>query len=82
MRIIFLLIIVFFSCPQIVAQDIEPTEEDIKKYGFILAELSPTKPPTPSTLKRLDSLYQNDTNSFLLKGILSEKHYYVSTSQI
>jgi tetratricopeptide (TPR) repeat protein len=68
--IIYLLLV--FSVSSSFAQNFEPSKEEIEKYSYVFSELSPTEPPSPKAIRKLDSLYQLDSNSLFLKGMLCE----------
>ncbi len=72
MKTIVFYIVLIFSFSTLFSQSFEPTKEEIEKYGYIFSELSPTEPPSPKAIRKLDSLYQLDSNSLFLKGILGE----------
>ncbi len=72
MRVLFLFLISITSIFKISAQIPEPSKEEVEKYSGVLKELPPIGSPTPSTMRKLDSVYRTDSNSLLLKGMLGE----------
>lgn len=73
MKFILLLISIFFLS-NIQAQIPEPSKEEMEKYGKVLSEIPRVGYPVPLShvVKKLDSLYQLDSNSILLKTVLGE----------
>lgn len=71
MRFIITLLLLF-SLSTISAQNLEADKEELEKYGYLIKEIPMISAPKPSTISKLDSLYQLDSNSTLLKSIIIE----------
>lgn len=66
------LLVILLSLPCFVNAQLEPTEEDMKKYSFLMGEIEGMKTPSEKLVKTLDSLYAADPGSLFLTMILGE----------
>lgn len=54
---------------------LEPSKEDIAKYGHLMDYIDSKRPLNEAFIRKADSLYRLDSNSLALKGILGELNF-------
>lgn len=54
---------------------LEPSKEDLAKYGHLMEYIDSKRPLNEAFIRKADSLYRLDSNSMALKGILGELNF-------